>query len=111
MLEINLFEYSLYSVLFFFFQAEDGIRDIGVTGVQTCALPICDGGAARRSRARIHRRAVCRGGAPVRVTLPAPVRGAGRNFVPAVSALGQDARRSEERRVGKECRSRWSPYH
>src|SRR3712207_8014289 len=29
---------SLY--LFFFFQAEDGIRDIGVTGVQTCALPI-----------------------------------------------------------------------
>src|SRR5215217_918241 len=29
------------SVFFFFFQAEDGIRDIGVTGVQTCALPIC----------------------------------------------------------------------
>ena len=29
-------------VYFFFFQAEDGIRDIGVTGVQTCALPICD---------------------------------------------------------------------
>src|SRR3712207_8714895 len=32
--------YVQYS-LFFFFQAEDGIRDIGVTGVQTCALPIC----------------------------------------------------------------------
>src|SRR3712207_9582902 len=30
---------------FFFFQAEDGIRDIGVTGVQTCALPICRVGA------------------------------------------------------------------
>src|SRR5258707_6980627 len=29
-----------YIDLFFFFQAEDGIRDIGVTGVQTCALPI-----------------------------------------------------------------------
>src|SRR5215203_3341099 len=29
---------------FFFFQAEDGIRDIGVTGVQTCALPICGDG-------------------------------------------------------------------
>ena len=29
-----------YGVLVFFFQAEDGIRDIGVTGVQTCALPI-----------------------------------------------------------------------
>src|SRR2546422_4601516 len=28
--------------LFFFFQAEDGIRDVAVTGVQTCALPICD---------------------------------------------------------------------
>ena len=28
-------------VFVFFFQAEDGIRDIGVTGVQTCALPIC----------------------------------------------------------------------
>src|SRR3712207_9048820 len=29
--------------VFFFFQAEDGIRDIGVTGVQTCALPIFGG--------------------------------------------------------------------
>ena len=29
-----------FFVFFFFFQAEDGIRDIGVTGVQTCALPI-----------------------------------------------------------------------
>ena len=28
-------------VVFFFFQAEDGIRDYKVTGVQTCALPIC----------------------------------------------------------------------
>src|SRR3712207_9577925 len=32
--------------MFFFFQAEDGIRDIGVTGVQTCALPICATGGA-----------------------------------------------------------------
>src|SRR5947209_13628340 len=32
--------YAVLSALFFFFQAEDGIRDIGVTGVQTCALPI-----------------------------------------------------------------------
>src|SRR5256884_1605093 len=33
---------SLYmsQILFFFFQAEDGIRDVAVTGVQTCALPI-----------------------------------------------------------------------
>src|SRR2546427_3298664 len=31
---------TFYAVLFFFFQAEDGIRDLTVTGVQTCALPI-----------------------------------------------------------------------
>src|SRR6266853_5101575 len=31
------------SGIFFFFQAEDGIRDLTVTGVQTCALPISDG--------------------------------------------------------------------
>src|SRR5262249_56987596 len=30
-----------YCMFFFFFQAEDGIRDWSVTGVQTCALPIC----------------------------------------------------------------------
>src|SRR6201995_4664269 len=31
----------LYTMFLFFFQAEDGIRDWSVTGVQTCALPIC----------------------------------------------------------------------
>src|ERR1041385_7514254 len=35
---------------FFFFQAEDGIRDVAVTGVQTCALPIC--GSSIRSSSR-----------------------------------------------------------
>src|SRR5688572_32355928 len=35
---IKLLEDNLF---FFFFQAEDGIRDLTVTGVQTCALPIC----------------------------------------------------------------------
>src|SRR3712207_7049341 len=34
---------------FFFFQAEDGIRDIGVTGVQTCALPIFSGSRSIRT--------------------------------------------------------------
>src|SRR5256885_6914470 len=38
--------YDTYAIccrlfIFFFFQAEDGIRDYKVTGVQTCALPIC----------------------------------------------------------------------
>src|SRR5437016_10845795 len=36
---------------FFFFQAEDGIRDWSVTGVQTCALPICPAGAEARDQA------------------------------------------------------------
>src|SRR3989449_7690728 len=38
-------EYALSKWFFFFFQAEDGIRDVAVTGVQTCALPICIFGA------------------------------------------------------------------
>src|SRR2546425_2423626 len=71
----------------FFFQAEDGIRDKLVTGVQTCALPICQRGPVtghpdlrhqRHRQCEVHR---------------------------------ECADRSEERRVGKECRSRWSPYH
>src|SRR5690349_24176512 len=44
---------TVYLSLFFFFQAEDGIRDLYVTGVQTCALPICEdefGGGGRPLR-------------------------------------------------------------
>src|SRR5688572_31139444 len=37
-------------VIFFFFQAEDGIRDLTVTGVQTCALPISGPGLPRPER-------------------------------------------------------------
>src|SRR5207253_5471789 len=80
------------SGFFFFFQAEDGIRDGHVTGVQTCALPIsCPS---------------CR-------WFPA-------SFVQSCtwndysrrpSRLRRTIPRSEERRVGKECRSRRSPYH
>src|SRR3712207_8228471 len=40
-------QYVILTILFFFFQAEDGIRDIGVTGVQTCALPIYQGRVLR----------------------------------------------------------------
>ena len=39
-LVINFYKKVVFFV-FFFFQAEDGIRDVAVTGVQTCALPIC----------------------------------------------------------------------
>src|SRR6266851_6178653 len=42
-------------VFFFFFQAEDGIRDRDVTGVQTCALPICrKSGVARGGTTSIY---------------------------------------------------------
>ena len=37
----GMFVFDLILIFFFFFQAEDGIRDYKVTGVQTCALPIC----------------------------------------------------------------------
>src|SRR5690606_40575929 len=40
---------SLVVIFFFFFQAEDGIRDFHVTGVQTCALPIYPSGHCRRA--------------------------------------------------------------
>src|SRR5258708_15157792 len=74
----------------FFFQAEDGIRDDLVTGVQTCALPICPRSARGLGL-------VCE-------------RFGGRSFL-VRSVPGGTGERSEERRVGKECRSRWSPYH
>src|SRR5260221_5911651 len=96
--------------LSFFFQAEDGIRDHCVTGVQTCALPIYR--------------------FPLRVTLPvvraAHEAGAAAGVVNGVleRLAGPGGafcfrffprrirlQRSEERRVGEECRSRWSPYH
>src|SRR5262249_56408799 len=87
------------------FQAEDGIRDWSVTGVQTCALPIC--AVARTARLRAHgdlgdlARAAGResrdeaGGA-------ARAEHALHDLAPARA----ERARSEERRVGKECRAR-----
>src|SRR2546430_16828863 len=77
-----------------FFQAEDGIRDVTVTGVQTCALPICGQVEPHRLQDLLDAAA----------QLEAMLQRAGR-------VEGDALRRSEERRVGKECRSRWSPYH
>src|SRR3989454_9217766 len=88
----------------FFFQAEDGIRDYKVTGVQTCALPIW----LPRSDLAPHFFFDAPRVLPhaARVT-PACARARlGSRKVP-----GKRGIRSEERRVGKECRSRWSPYH
>src|SRR5215208_4055332 len=49
---------------FFFFQAEDGIRDGHVTGVQTCALPICQRLTSRPELVNSTRRRCVRGSAP-----------------------------------------------
>src|SRR5256886_8994600 len=100
------------SAVCFFFQAEDGIRDLTVTGVQTCALPIsprqaialgdCQG---RRHHFRRHMRQ--------RRAVHVAHRNRGDEIAVEKGRAGKRQRlaRSEERRVGKECRSRWSPYH
>src|SRR3712207_9235536 len=110
---------------FFFFQAEAGIRDIGVTGVQTCALPISD------LILRLIEHEVPRYGLLHLLDLPQErleiieieVRPGSAAAGKTVQALGipegslvisilRDGTgfvplaRSEERRVGKECRSR-----
>src|SRR3712207_7204615 len=94
----------------FFLQAEDSIRDIGVTGVQTCALPIF-------SRLPETLRAIWHalgsvdtvwalGPAPM--SIPVAVLGLARKKQ-VVLGVRQD--RSEERRVGIVCRSRWTTYY
>src|SRR2546422_3720672 len=98
------------AIFFFFFQAEDGIRDVAVTGVQTCALPIFGDGEGRQDRrARQEERPQDR--EPTRST-PRSAR-IGRRGPRRCASWPPWGRRgrSEERRVGKECRSRWSPYH
>src|SRR2546425_6705482 len=95
----------------FFFQAEDGIRDKLVTGVQTCALPICSPHgrvAVARSTAAV---AALLRLADGRKTLAQLALDAGLEVRELEQTLHGLVERSEERRVGKECRSRWSPYH
>src|SRR3712207_8715321 len=98
----------LFSI-FFFFQAEDGIRDIGVTGVQT----VCSSDLEAMQMDTDFLQALM-------VGMPPTGRmGMGIDRL-AMLFTGQTTirevvlfphLRSEERRVGKECRSRWSPYH
>src|SRR2546430_3755983 len=98
--------------VFFFFQAEDGIRDLTVTGVQTCALPI--------SHQIINNFYTLEQMGSDHARMPFGVVSAIYELFEETCALGSKWRittttgtdvRSEERRVGKECRSRWSPYH
>src|SRR5690606_39752955 len=92
----------LFSVVFFFFQAEDGIRYFHVTGVQTCALPIYGGLYEVAFGVTLGELVDEIGGGtasgrPVRaVQVGGPL---GAYFPRALF-------RSEERRVGKECRNR-----
>src|SRR5207248_4240395 len=92
--------YCLY-LFFFFFQAEDGIRDRTVTGVQTCALPISML-LGRPVKICLNREEVFymhRGRHPVLMKMRTGVTRDGK-------LTGMHVQRSEERRVGKECRSR-----
>src|SRR5699024_11761462 len=96
-------------VVFFLFQAEDGIRDRNVTGVQTCALPISpSSGAPARVVQRFGaiRVSACSGvmkpmkTTPMRIVTAPPMR------ISSCWLIIRVLIRSEERRVGKECRAR-----
>src|SRR5207249_7692364 len=82
-----------WSAFHFFFQAEDGIRDRNVTGVQTCALPIYTSSMCLTENRWLV-------GARTRTE---EVFGT----YSLASRLATYLPRSEERRVGKECRTRW----
>src|SRR2546421_4373274 len=101
---------ELSCVFFFFFQAEDGIRDLIVTGVQTCALPIwlfCRATAVmvKEGSSTPGLRFSTLSAKAVNSPCTPPI-----NW-PRLRSTSTVSKRSEERRVGKECRSRWSPYH
>src|SRR2546430_12615538 len=99
---------SVVFICFFFFQAEDGIRDLTVTGVQTCALPIFADSVELTMRGHAYDALV--GLAGCDKSLPGMMMVMCRLNVPSIFIYGGSIR-SEERRVGEECRSRWAPYH
>src|SRR5690606_40964159 len=101
----------LYDWCFFFFQAEDGIRDFHVTGVQTCALPI-SGAKVGAMVGSIGMVEFCFSAAILSLVLvffnliPIPPLD-GSHVMRVVTGMSY---RSEERRVGKEGRLRWAPH-
>ena len=113
----SMIRYVDVVLLCFFFQAEDGIRDDLVTGVQTCALPI----SPRQSNyvtLRLSNTQVIILASVIAVSVSSLITQLSSLHTSAVTSQSAGDRaptapdtRSEERRVGKECRSRWSPYH
>src|SRR5260221_1743514 len=101
--------------LCFLFQAEDGIRDHCVTGVQTCALPISMeqqfGGKMQDALQSFSKAAELDPNFARAYAGMAAVSGNMGRPEDAEKYAKLAMERSEERRVGKECRSRWSPYH
>src|SRR5437870_13692004 len=87
----------------FFFQAEDGIRDGHVTGVQTCALPISTSTSPWQDD-------TIRDSGGRRSCESSTTRRSGRLRSPPLRSVRRQSSRSEERRVGKECRARRSRY-
>src|SRR5256886_7240349 len=97
---------------FFFFQAEDGIRDLTVTGVQTCALPICILKPSGRVALTTHVNADGDGvGSEVALWHLLSARGLQAGIANPTPIPERFDFRSEERRVGEEGRSRWSADH
>src|SRR5690606_40655555 len=100
----------------FFFQAEDGIRDFHVTGVQTCALPIYDEWQTETPNnvdlalqiAKMKADSLREVGEDLK--LNCPLAGSYWNDDDKDYTIATNWSRSEERRVGKECRSRWSTH-
>ena len=114
----------------FFFQAEDGIRDSSVTGVQTCALPIYNPLRLKNYSFTIFKNniktrvkrvyhnyniiGILEGETTIYLFNPKhkeDILYQKNNIKKWAHKKKLQKNRSEERRVGKECRSRWSPYH
>src|SRR5947207_2861911 len=96
-------------IFYFFFQAEDGIRYHCVTGVQTCALPIYGSGIKSRCSALIGwstSALVIQSRYAPRIVFPSPGTSTSIVETPTIGTMTlSEVGRSEERRVGKECRS------
>src|SRR5438874_5191895 len=93
--------FLLFFFFFFFFQAEDGIRDLYVTEFRRVLFRSQNLTRATNS-ARADSSLPATSRRPNEILPPATSRG------PISMRMGT---RSEERRVGKECRSRWAPDH